>query len=434
MEILLLCGIYFVEQCCYRIGLKALFDTNVRWSRWIFAGGILPIVLGMLSMYPSGKLVIITLAVLVMNLFLIKGSIIEKVFENVLLLVLTSCLDDIFEIVTERILMVELEQYIGKMEKYLFLRCCSTVVVIITFITSKKFKESKRIKVSSFAYFVVGLAAISMMSGLAFLDYVKDYFTDERVNTLCEILDVVVHINVFFLVFFIVNIRKTNTKIEELLKTEKMLKSMQAEYYRNLLKKEDETRKYRHDMNNHFYYIQTLLENEKIFEAKKYFLKLQGSFKNIQNSQYLTGNEMVDIIMNYYFSFLPEKTRVNIEGKCPVELAIEDVDICIIFSNVFKNVVEAMVENNIKEGEIDILVNKGKAYVEYVVANTFFKDNIKMLDERHMIPITHKSDRKYHGIGLINVKNTVEKNSGIFTWKVKEEKFYIKIILPILTV
>ena len=46
-------------------------------------------------------------------------------------------------------------------------------------------------------------------------------------------------------------------------------------YYKQLLKKESETRKYRHDMVNHLVYLQEVLKNDQAENARKYVCTLE---------------------------------------------------------------------------------------------------------------------------------------------------------------
>ena len=49
----------------------------------------------------------------------------------------------------------------------------------------------------------------------------------------------------------------------------------------NLLEKEEETRKYRHDMNNHLMCLSALAEAENIPEIRDYLSNLQNQFRSV---------------------------------------------------------------------------------------------------------------------------------------------------------
>lgn len=241
-------------------------------------------------------------------------------------------------------------------------------------------------------------------------------------------MDIVICIGVYLLVLFVIYIKNAHERMERLLKTEQLMKESQVNYYKQLLKKESETRKYRHDMVNHLVYLQEVLKNNQAENARKYVEDILGGFKRIQNTYYVTGNEMVDTIMNYFLGMLPESVDIEIHGKYPVELAMEDIDICTIFANVFQNAVEEIIENPIQEAAVQVEITKGKQYVEYKIKNSIYTD---IVIGRNGLPKSGKADKKNHGIGMVNVKETIERNEGRFQWCQKEGFFCVALTLPI---
>jgi len=197
------------------------------------------------------------------------------------------------------------------------------------------------------------------------------------------------------------------------------------------LKKEADTRKYRHDMVNHLIYIQEILSQERTKYAQNYLFNILGRFKKIQSTYFVTGNDMIDIIMNYYFNMLSGDVNIIISGKCPVIIDMEDIDVCTIFSNIFQNAVEEIIENNIKDASIIIEIQKGQQYVEYIIKNSLVSEITEKTIDKNGLPKSHKLDKRNHGIGMVNLKNTVERNHGIFKWNQKNGYFVINVTLPI---
>ena len=78
------------------------------------------------------------------------------------------------------------------------------------------------------------------------------------------------------------------------------------------MKKEADTRKYRHDMVNHLVYVQETLSQNRMSDAQQYLANILGGFKKIQSSYYAIGNEMLDTIMNYFFGMLPKEVETFI--------------------------------------------------------------------------------------------------------------------------
>lgn len=430
MEIIVLCAIYVVELIWFQLGLKTLFNVKQKFKKWMIFGIIYPIVIGYLPVDSSGKNVLITLFVMGMMFLSLKGKVVDKVIKIALVLIFLSCLDDIFLYAINKVFHFGTMFAIKYNVEYLGMKCGTIICVTIVFWIIMNIHIEKTIHISSFIYLVIGVIAVCMMFCLATMNYAKTYLKNTRFFMLCDVFDVVVHISIILLVTFVIYIKNNHERMERLLKTEQLLKETQVNYYRQLLKKEEDTRNYRHDMNNHLIYLQELLSRNKIEDARNYLEQVQGNFHNIQNTYYVTGNEMIDSIMNYFFGMLPNTVNVNIIGKCPSEFDIEDTDICTIFSNLFQNVVEEIMQNQIWNGKIEIRVEKGKEYIRYQIKNTLHHEIELKKRNNNDLPVTSKKDKRNHGIGLTNVRMAVERNRGTFSWIQSDGYFIVNVTLP----
>lgn len=81
----------------------------------------------------------------------------------------------------------------------------------------------------------------------------------------------------------------------------------------------------------------------------------------------------------------------------------------------------------VEKRQISINIKYDKKRLIIVISNTY---DGKLLYKDGHIKSTHKN-KSEHGIGLISVKNTVEKHEGIIEIESIEESFKVLIILPI---
>ncbi|MBQ3600181.1 MAG: hypothetical protein II992_03130, partial [Lachnospiraceae bacterium] len=79
----------------------------------------------------------------------------------------------------------------------------------------------------------------------------SEYVTNEKFQNLMIFTNICSYLSVGLIVLFITYIKNTNKKLQQLLMVEKQLKDAQKQYYNTLLQREEETRKNRHDWNNH---------------------------------------------------------------------------------------------------------------------------------------------------------------------------------------
>lgn len=431
MEIMIFCGIYLVELVCYQLGLRLLFGLHVNISKWILIGIVMPVAIWNLPINISGKNVLVSLCVVFIMYLSMEGKVTEKGFRLGLVHLFLECMDDIFTYFFGRFLFFTSNRNIENLE---YLKIKMGIVLSVFFLVwlkNKKKGERKRAHINSNIYLVLGIVVLSMMFSLGVLNYAISYLPNNKYVIFCNIINFSVHISIFLLISSVLYIKNTHERMEQLLKTERLLKESQVNYYRQILKKETDTRKYRHDMMNHLVYIYDILSLERIDDAKKYLASILGGFRKIQNTYYVIGNDMVDTIVNYFLGMLPEGVEVEIEGRCPVEIDIEDIDICTIFSNVFQNAVDEIIEHNISDAKILVSVKKGKQYVEYDIKNTIFIEINQNAVDKNGLPKSHKVDKRNHGIGMINTIEAVEKNDGKFGWYQKGGYFGVNIILPI---
>lgn len=430
MEILLLLGIYCVELVCYQVVLKILFQVEVRNRKWMVLGGVLAVVIGMLQINDdTGKNLLITFTVFIILFISLEGRITEIGVQLILALLLFACIEGIFAFPFENFLFGN-ECYMSYMS-YFLSKCCTGVTLIVFYVLKQKFIQYNLLHINSAIYFIIGAIIVLMLFCLGILNQVIDYFPNSRFIFLCNILNISIFVSIFLLVVFVIYIKNTHERMEQLLNSERLLKESQVNYYKQILKKETETRKYRHDMINHLVYVQEVLSRKQIKEAQDYLANILGGFKKIQNIYHVTGNDMVDTIMNYFVGMFPKDAIVQVKGRCPVIIDMEDTDVCTIFSNLFQNAVEEIKENNIVNSRIIIDVYKGRQYVEYRIKNSIFKEIDEVHIDKNGLPKSCKRDKRNHGIGMINIKNAVERGGGKFEWTQNNGYFCVSVILPI---
>lgn len=430
VNILILCGIYLVELACYQLGIRILFEVRQKSYIWMAVGLVCPVVIGLLPVEASGKNTLVTACTIGIVFLSSNQELIEKGINIVLILIILECLADILIYPYDLINRFLDKGHIDNFE-YLISKCFVLVGVFVLGLIKKLIDRYRKEHLTSEIYLIIGIIAASMMFCLAALNRAKVYTNNEKFIIFCNILNVAINISIFLLVIFVVYIKNTHEKMERLLRSEQLLKESQIYHYKQALKKEEDTRKYRHDMMSHLAYVRDILDKNRIEDAKEYVTDMLGKFQKIQCTYYITGNEMVDIIMNYFFAMLPVHTRIVIKNRCPVDFDLEDTEICTIFSNIFQNAIEEITENSIENAEIIVAVKKGKAYAEYNIKNSCIFSADQITVNKNDLPQSHKLDKKNHGIGMANAKKAVERNHGSFEWCQEKEYFVVNIILPI---
>lgn len=170
----------------------------------------------------------------------------------------------------------------------------------------------------------------------------------------------------------------------------------------------EDTRRFHHDISNHFSIVETFLEDHKTNEASQYLQELiQKEKKSVLYST--SGNIVVDSIINYKLRSVSDwNVAVTVDIVIPTELPIEIVDLSTILTNLLDNAVQALQKTDGKR-ELKIAMTYRKGMLFVAVKNTYPG---KVHYENGEI-VTTKEDTESHGYGLKNVESAAEKYDGI---------------------
>ena len=209
---------------------------------------------------------------------------------------------------------------------------------------------------------------------------------------------------------------------EKKLLTEKYL-SEQKGHYEYLEKRELETKKFRHDFRSHLELISNMAKNHEVDEIQDYLEKLHIKIDELGNVV-TVQNGIVDAILNqYYTKALQLGIKMEIKGRFPSDSEIDAYDICTIFSNILSNAIEAAEKT--EEKYISVQCRYSEECIIIVVENSFCSEQ----QDEKLVLKTQKGDLDYHGFGLVNVKESVEKYNGFLDIEIKNDRFLLKIFI-----
>lgn len=272
---------------------------------------------------------------------------------------------------------------------------------------------------------IMALAIPLTITGLTFM---AEKVNDPALTRGMGILTAVFFFSMIALAIFIIYVNDINKKMKKFLEVEKNLKDTQKSYYEAMLSKEEDTRRFRHDVVNHLICIRELLAKGEGESAAAYIEEMQGDIIKIQQKCYSVGNTIIDAFLNYYIQMLEEDVEVKISGCLTKEISMSDLELCTVFSNLIKNSVEELKKPGQEKKYLEVKVNSGQQAFQIEVSNSISKQSKEIRED---LPRTTKKDKKNHGIGLRNVKETVEKNHGTFQWKQEKSGFKTVVTLPL---
>ena len=190
----------------------------------------------------------------------------------------------------------------------------------------------------------------------------------------------------------------------------------------------EKMRRIRHDMRNHVIVMEQMLDDKNYDRLKLYMQKLADiAHENEQKID--TGNIELDAILNNKINEAQDsniKTETDI--TIPAGIIKDGYDIAVILGNILDNAIRASLECDEKERSININIKYNRGVMSILVMNAY-ANNINVT--KNVLPVTTKDDSFEHGIGLANVRNTVEKYHGELIIKTENKKFIADIILYI---
>ena len=418
--------LYVLEIVRYVIGHKLFFDGKIKGIKLMIMSGIIYLAVIILGNFPSENRYLISyVAAGISVYFIFTGNWKVKIFRILSILAVTASIDELIGIILSfgfgSIIPSEIKAIIESM---------AVIIIFLLLIAGKnrfRLSDSKEINLPKIKRYIVVISLVICLSLTeGELTYVTQYITDERVKIICYFISFFNYGSIIIVVIYILSMKSANERMGKLIETERALKQMSENYYSALLQKEEETRKYRHDMNNHILCLKEYAKKEKALDTLQYIGILQEKLDEIQKRVYFTGNEILDILLNYHLQSL-DNTDITVTGMCKSKLKINDADFCIVISNLLQNAVEEILRQENEDKYIKIVVEQGKNFFRLEIRNS----SRAVFAKNKKFPKTQKDDKENHGIGLMNIIETIERNQGKFEIEGNGKEVCARVILPI---
>lgn len=194
----------------------------------------------------------------------------------------------------------------------------------------------------------------------------------------------------------------------------------QKRYYEELLERNGNVRKIKHDIREHLGVIQTFILRGNINRALEYLNSVRGEIDG-EGASIHTGNTVVDIVMSDTIAHHKE-VQMKVRGSVPNKLNMADMDICILFSNLFRNAVEAVEKTAKKEICLDIQVQGSNLFI--IETNAY--EGERKFKKGHLS--TSKENRDFHGLGTKSMEEVVRRYGGNLQFYVTD-RFRVEIFL-----
>lgn len=196
---------------------------------------------------------------------------------------------------------------------------------------------------------------------------------------------------------------------------------LQYQYYVRQEQKYSRTVAILHDVDKHMKLVERLCMNGEIDNAREYAGQVGSMLQPLVPLKY-TGNPILDILLTDRAEIMEEKgMKYNIQVEHTNLDFIDAIDVTTIFGNLLDNAIEAC-EQMETEKLICIYI---KAYHEMVAIQ--IKNSCSVIHWKKGWPVSEKNG--HQGLGLLNVKQIIEKYEGSMSLKAQDGMFIVNIFL-----
>lgn len=206
------------------------------------------------------------------------------------------------------------------------------------------------------------------------------------------------------------------------LQRENQFLSMQQSRYDSLCITIEETRHARHDLRHHCIQLSALAEEGNLEEIKNYLSAAQQKIPNLDMR--FSKNRSVDSVIGHYCAMakqenIPFLAQINL----PEVLAVDEIDLCLVLSNLLENALEASLETEPALRQISIQAYLASEHFLLVQVENHFSGEICQKNG-----IFQSSKRKGAGIGIQSVRRTAERNNGSSSFTYDAHRFIAKVM------
>jgi len=217
----------------------------------------------------------------------------------------------------------------------------------------------------------------------------------------------------------LLNTKQSKRQLEEINQLNVRYLELQKKYYEDSLKQYEDMRSFRHDINHHLYILSELGRENKMDELNGYIKKMVESYEKMKGIH--TGNFIADCIISHTLYKLQERKtfHFDLEGRLSEDFFLEDIDFCILLSNLLENAREAL-EKVAGETFLQIEIKSFREWYYFTIRNNTVSDKVDF-------QTTSKFDKRNHGFGIQSVRRIVEKYHGNVVWNYENGIVEVKI-------
>ena len=295
---------------------------------------------------------------------------------------------------------------------------CITYVILCLYIYGKRLAALKNKKRHGILFCIAIALSIFILSFLSLATIAGQFSEKEALPVIFSLIFIMVAI-------FLSAYGYTICSFEENAKQEILLSKYELEtaYYQNVKDSMDTLRSLRHDFKNHMIILNRYANSHELDKLQTYIQKISDTITDVSIIQ--TPHDLTSSILNAKAQ-LCKQTDIKFTCNCSFsEIHISDFQLMTILGNMLDNAITAAGKTT--NGWISLSMEQQENFLRIYCKNNHSEI---ILEKNGSFISTKDSTNPFHGIGIKNIKDTIESLNGSIEIKHDENLFSMLILLP----
>ncbi len=394
-----------VEAVMFFMMFDAFFERRRKFAIWQYLFGVVVLMVmicfvNALFLFKAGNFIGMTFSAVAVSLIFYQTNWMKRIFIPIFLWVLSSMgeililyfITLVFDVTNSEVIQTPAYLILGIILSKIF--NFSICYAIITKMRTRCFD----IGVTYWIFFIC-LLIISEVS-IVLIFWMLAELGNPAYNSAAMFSSIGIFCGTFFALYLYERSLHQHQIIAKQEQFEQQMES-QLKHMDEIVLKQNELRRVKHDMANQMIAIKSYLDNADISGGQQYVAGITDQLQYISPS-INTGNNALDAILSTKKSLAESKGIVfNNEIRIQERLPLDPKDLCIIFGNALDNAIEAcdrLPEH--AEKCIDLLLVQDAHSLFCTLSNTAPANNDRAFT-------TSKADKVNHGFGLQNIRDAL---------------------------
>lgn len=374
-------------------------------------------------------IIISILIIYIYSLINLKGTFMQKMFWSIFVMLLIMGITTVVLSIEGCIIGKVYLNLVIQKDLYRFVGVV-IIQIVLFYLTRFMIKRTKKDSTYSlkwnewFVLLIIPVISIFTMSFVSLIIInIEDQLSPmQHIFSILSILGILMTNSLVYVLY--VNMQKDHAKQLEYSILQQAFKSQEKSVEETKILYQS-VRSIRHDLKQHFQVALTMLHSGKINEAVDYMEKYNDTVLDGISNKVFCDNDVVNYIINSKSKICSDrhiKIYIYIANEIP---EFSDLDLCVLLGNALDNAIEGVSGEGNNEIYLELrnVHNFFMISVKNTIINSVLEDNPNL--------ISTKNEKEVHGLGILSMKEVVQKYNGSIEFYESDNKFCCDMLLDI---